>query len=73
MPYGCKDCRKRFSVRVGTVMQDSNLGLRKWVVAIYVTTVGIKGTSGMRLHRDLKMTQATAWHLMQRTASLGGC
>ena len=66
MPYRCKDCRKHFSVRVGTVMQDSNLGLQKWVIAIYMMTVGIKGTSSMRLHRDLKMTQATAWHLMQR-------
>lgn len=66
MPYRCKDCRKYFSVRVGTVMQDSNLGLQKWVIAIYMMTVGIKGTSSMRLHRDLKMTQATAWHLMQR-------
>ena len=66
MPYRCKDCRKHFSVRVGTVMQDSNLGLQKWVIAIYMMTVGIKGTSSMRLHRDLKMTQSTAWHLMQR-------
>ena len=66
MPYRCKECRKHFSVRVGTVMQDSNLGLQKWVIAIYMMTVGIKGTSSMRLHRDLKMTQSTAWHLMQR-------
>ena len=66
MPYRCKDCRKHFSVRVGTVMQDSNLGMQKWVIAIYMMTVGIKGTSSMRLHRDLRMTQATAWHLMQR-------
>ena len=66
MPYRCKDCRKHFSVRYGTVMQDSNLGLQKWVIAIYMMTVGIKGTSSMRLHRDLKMTQSTAWHLMQR-------
>jgi transposase-like protein len=66
MPYRCKDCRKHFSVRVGTVMQDSNLDLQKWVIAIYMMTVGIKGTSSMRLHRDLKMTQSTAWHLMQR-------
>ena len=66
MPYRCKDCRKHFSVRVGTVMQDSNLGLQKWVIAIYMMTVGIKGTSSMRLHRDLKITQACAWHLMQR-------
>lgn len=47
-------------------MQASNLGLQKWGIAIYMMTVGIKGTSSMRLHRDLKMTQATAWHLMQR-------
>ena len=66
MPYRCKDCRKHFSVRYGTVMQDSNLGLQKWVIAIYMMTVGIKGTSSMRLHRDLKMTQSSAWHLMQR-------
>ena len=66
MPYRCKDCRKHFSVRFGTVMQDSNLGLQKWGIAIYMMTVGIKGTSSMRLHRDLKMTQSTAWHLMQR-------
>ena len=66
MPYRCKDCRKHFSVHYGTVMQDSNLGLQKWVIAIYMMTVGIKGTSSMRLHRDLKMTQPTAWHLMQR-------
>ena len=42
MPYRCKDCRKHFSVRVGTVMQDSNLGLQKWVIAIYMMTVGIR-------------------------------
>lgn len=66
MPYRCRDCRKHFSVQVGTVIQNSNLGLQKWVLAIYMMTVGIKGTSSMRLHRDLKITQATAWHLMQR-------
>ena len=66
MPYRCKDCRKHFSVRYGTVMQDSNLSLQKWIIAIYMMTVGIKGTSSMRLHRDLKITQISAWYMMQR-------
>ena len=65
-PIGARIAGKHFSVRFGTVMQDSNLGLQKWGIAIYMMTVGIKGTSSMRLHRDLKMTQSTAWHLMQR-------
>ena len=47
-------------------MQHSNLELHKWAIAIYMMAVGIKGTSSMRIHRDLKMTQSCAWHLMQR-------
>ena len=66
MPYRCKDCRKHFSVRTKSVMQHSNLELHKWAIAIYMMAVGIKGTSSMRIHRDLKMTQSCAWHLMQR-------
>ncbi len=47
-------------------MQDSNLGYQKWGIAIYLMTVGLKGTSSMRIHRDLKITQASAWFMMQR-------
>ncbi len=66
MPYRCRDCRKRFSVRTGTVMADSNLGYQTWALAIYLLTTGIKGTSSMKLHRDLGITQKTAWHLAHR-------
>ncbi len=66
MPYRCKDCRKHFSVQKGTVMQSSSLGLKNWAIAIYQMCTGIKGTSSMSLHRDLKITQASAWFMMQR-------
>lgn len=66
MPYRCRDCRSHFSVRKGTVMQGSPLGLQLWVIAIYMMTTGIKGTSSMKLHRELGITQKTAWYLMQR-------
>ena len=66
MPYRCRGCREYFSVRKGSVMQSSKLGLQKWVIAIYMMTTGLKGTSSMKLHRELGIRQATAWHLMQR-------
>ena len=66
MPYRCRDCRNHFSVRKGTVMQSSRKGYQEWVIAIYMMTTGLKGTSSMKLHRELGMTQKTAWYLMQR-------
>ena len=65
-PYRCRDCRKDFSVKTGTPMQGSNLGLRIWAIAFYLMATGIKGTSSMKLHRDLGITQKTAWHLAHR-------
>ena len=65
-PYRCHDCRKYFSVKTGTVMQGSNLGLQVWALAFYLLTTGLKGTSSMKLHRDLGVTQKTAWHLAHR-------
>ena len=68
MPYRCreKECAKRFSVRTGTVMQASNLGYQTWAVAIYLVTTSLKGVSSMKLHRDLEVTQKSAWHLAHR-------
>lgn len=66
MPYRCKDCRGHFSVRKGTVMQSSKLGYQTWVLAIYLIITSPKGVSSMKLHRDLKISQPTAWHLSQR-------
>ena len=62
-PYRCRDCRKDFSVKTGTLMEGSNLGFKVWARAFYLMSTGIKGTSSMKLHRDLGITQKTAWHL----------
>ena len=66
MPYRCKDCRQHFSVRKGTVMESSKIGLQKWAIALYMMTTGLKGTSSMKLYREVGIRQGTAWFLMQR-------
>ena len=62
-PYRCRDCRKDFSVKLGTLLEGSKLGFQTWAMAIYLMMTGLKGTSSMKLHRDLGVTQKTAWHL----------
>ena len=66
MPYWCKDCRKYFSVRTGTTLQSSRLPLRKWAFAVYLYVTHLKGVSSMKLHRDLEVTQKTAWFMLHR-------
>ena len=66
MDYRCRDCRRFFSVKTGTVMQSSKLGLQIWALAIYLLATGLKGQSSMKLHRDLGITQKAAWHLAHR-------
>ena len=65
-PFRCADCRKDFSVKTGTVMHSSKLPLKAWGMALYILATGLKGTSSMKLHRDLGVTQSTAWHLAHR-------
>ena len=66
MPWRCRSCRRHFSVRTGTVMEESKIPLRKWAIAIYLWSVSLKGVSSMKLHRDLKITQKSAWFLGHR-------
>ena len=66
MPYWCTDCRSYFSVRTGTVLQSSRLPLRKWAFAVYMYVTNLKGISSMKLHRDLDVTQKTAWYMLHR-------
>ncbi len=65
-PYHCTDCRKYFSVKTKTLMQGSPLGFQTWAIAIYLMTTSIKGVSSMKLHRDLGITQKSAWFLAHR-------
>ena len=66
MPYRCRDCRKYFSVRKGSVLEASNISLRQWAIGLYLAATNIKGISSMRLHRELGMTQKSAWFMLQR-------
>ena len=65
-PHRCRDCDRRFSVKFGTVMQSSKLGYQVWAIGIYLMSTSLKGVSSMKLHRDLNMTQKTAWHFAHR-------
>lgn len=64
--YRCNECRRDFTVKVGTVMEGSNLALHKWALAYYLVTTNLKGVSSMKLHRDLGVTQKTAWFMEHR-------
>ena len=66
MPYHCRDCRKYFSVRTNSVLQSSNLSLSKWALAYFLFSTNLKGVSSMKLHRDLGISQKSAWHLAHR-------
>ena len=66
MPYRCRSCKSYFSVRTGTAIEKSRLPLRKWVFAVYLYVTNLKGVSSMKLHRDLDITQKSAWHMLQR-------
>ena len=66
MPYRCSDCKSYFSVRTGTIMEHSRIPLNKWVIALYLMGTNLKGVSSMKLHRDLKITQKSAWYMAHR-------
>lgn len=66
MPYYCYQCRSFFSVKKGTVMEASKLGYQKWAIATYLFATNLKGVSSVKLHRDLGVTQKTAWFMVHR-------
>jgi len=74
MAYRCKDCRKHFSVRIGTVLAESRLPLQKWLLAIFMMTSARKGIPSTQMARELGITQKSAWFLAQRIREtwLGG-
>jgi transposase-like protein len=64
--YKCKDCRKPFSVTVGTVMERSHIPLHKWVLAAQLMASSKKSMSAHQLHRMLGTNYETAWFLFHR-------
>jgi transposase-like protein len=64
--YDCNECRYQFSVTAGTIMHDSHLPLRKWLLAIYLMCESKKGISANQLKRTLGVAYKTAWYLCHR-------
>jgi transposase-like protein len=64
--FKCKDCRKPFSVTVGTVMERSHIPLHKWVLAAHFMAASKKGMSALQLQRMLGTNYETAWFLFHR-------
>jgi transposase-like protein len=64
--HKCGDCRQRFSIKVGTIFEDSKLALRRWYIAVWMITSHKKGIGSVLLAKDLKITQKSAWFVMHR-------
>ncbi len=64
--YKCAKCQKQFSIRVGTIFEDSKISLKKWFAAIYLITTNKKGISSLQLSKDIGVTQKTAWFMSHR-------
>jgi transposase-like protein len=64
--FKCGSCRKKFTVRIGTIFGDSKIPLVKWFPAMYLFTSNSKGISSVQLARQISVTQKTAWFMLHR-------
>ncbi len=64
--YKCKDCRKQFTVTVGTLFEGSHVPLNKWLMAVSLMCSSKKGISAHQLHRMLGVNYKTAWFMAHR-------
>jgi transposase-like protein len=62
----CYDCKKQFTLKLGTVFEDSPLGLDKWMTGFWLLVNCKNGVSSMEIHRALGITQKAAWFMLQR-------
>jgi transposase-like protein len=64
--HKCAQCKARFSIKVGTIFEDSNLPLRTWMMAVWFISSHKKSIASTQLAKDLGVTQRTAWFMMHR-------
>ena len=64
--WKCLDCKKQFSVKVGTIFEDSPLGIDKWLACIWLLANAKNGISSYEVHRALGVTQKTGWYMLHR-------
>ena len=68
MTHRCRDCddKPMFSMRHGTILAETRIPYRKWAIAIYLYSTNLKGVSSMKMHRELGISQKSAWFMLQR-------
>jgi transposase-like protein len=64
--WQCRGCRKQFTIKTGSVMEDSPIGLDKWLPAIWMIVNAKNGVSSYEIHRALGITQKSAWFMLHR-------
>lgn len=64
--WRCKECKRQFTVKVGTIFEDSPIGFTHWLPAIWMLANTKNGTSSHELRRALGVTQKTAWFMLHR-------
>lgn len=70
--FVCPYCKNKFSCLVGTIFENTKVSLRKWFTAMYLISSHKKGISSCQLARDIKVTQKTAWYMLQKIRTLYG-
>ncbi|HET9364249.1 MAG TPA: IS1595 family transposase, partial [Candidatus Angelobacter sp.] len=64
--WKCKDCNRQVSVKLGTIFEDSALGLDKWLLAMWMIANCKNGVSSYEIHRAIGVTQKSAWFMLHR-------
>jgi len=64
--FFCKECDRTFSVKVGTIFENTKISLQKWFLALYIVSSHRKGISSPQLAKDISVTQKTAWFMMHK-------
>ena len=64
--FRCRACKGYFSAKTGTALHSSKITYQAWVIGMYLMATNLKGVSSMRLHRELTLTQKSAWHMAHR-------
>ena len=64
--HQCKDCRKKFTIRTGTIFERSHIPLEKWLFTMYILQTARKGISSLQLSKEIGITQKSAWFMLNR-------
>jgi transposase-like protein len=70
--YCCNVCDRGFTVKVGTIFEDSHIPLRKWLYAMYLVVTARKGISSLQLGKEIGITQKSAWFVLSRLRAACG-